>query len=52
MQVTKEVNNTEETEIDKDRMEWTNRAPTHRYPTRFKQIVIQALIERETQRRK
>ena len=44
MQVTKEVNNTEETEIEKDGTKWTNRAPTHRYPTRFKQIAIQALI--------
>ena len=33
-------------------MEWTNRAPTHRYPTRFKQISIQALIEKETKRGK
>ena len=29
MQVTEEVNNIEETEIEKDRMEWTNRTPTH-----------------------
>ena len=28
-------------------MEWTNRTPTHRYPTRFKQIAIQASIEKE-----
>ena len=28
--VTKEVNNTEETEIEKYVKEWTNRAPTHR----------------------
>ena len=43
-QVTKEVKNTEETKIEKDRMEWKNRAPTHRYPTWFKRISIQALI--------
>ena len=29
MQVTEEVNNIEETEIEKDRLEWTNRTPTH-----------------------
>ena len=45
-QVTKEVNNTEEKKIEKYRMEWTNRAPTHQYPTRFKKIAIQALIEK------
>ena len=44
--VTEEVNNTEETKIEKDIMEWTNKAPTHQYSTRFKQIVIQALIEK------
>ena len=49
-QVTKEFNNTEETKIEKDRMEWTNRAPTHRYPTRFKKIAIQASIEKEMKR--
>ena len=48
--VTKEVNNTEETKIEKDRMEWTNRAPTHQYPTWLKQIAIQALIEKEMKR--
>ena len=47
MQVTKEVNNTEKIEIEKDRMEWTNRAPTHRYTTWLKHIAIQALIEKE-----
>ena len=31
-------------------MEWTNRAPTHRYPARFKQIAIQSLIEKEIKR--
>ena len=36
MQVTKEVNNTEEPKLENDGIEWTNRAPTHRYPTRFK----------------
>ena len=46
MKVTKEVNNTEEKEIDKDRMERTNRALTHQYTKRFKQIVIQALTEK------
>ena len=43
-QVTKEFNNTEGTEIEKDIMEFTNRAPTHRYTTRLKKIAIQALI--------
>ena len=33
-------------------MEWTNRSPTHRYPTQFKQISIQALIENEMKRGK
>ena len=31
-------------------MEYTNRAPTHQYLTRFKQIAMQALIENEMQR--
>ena len=48
MQVTEKFNNTEETKIEKDTMEWMNRAPKHQYPTRFKQIAIQSLIEKET----
>ena len=50
IQLTKQVKNTEETEIQRDRMKWTNRAPTHQYPTQFKQISIQALIEMEMKR--
>ena len=49
-QVTREVSNIEETKIEKDRMEWTNRAPTHLYPTRFKQIAVQAFLEKELKR--
>ena len=33
-------------------MEWTKRAPTHQYPTLFKQIAMQALIEKEMKRGK
>ena len=33
-------------------MECTNRAPAHQYPTRFKQIATQALIEKEMKRGK
>ena len=50
-QVTKEVNITEETKIEKDIMAWTNRVPTHRYPTRFKQIAIQSLIVKVNEKR-
>ena len=50
MQVTKEFTNTYKTEIDRDRMKWTNRAPIHRYPTWFKQITIRALTEKEMKR--
>ena len=33
-------------------MEWTNRAPTHQYPTGLKKIAIQALIDKEMNRGK
>ena len=49
-QVKKEVNNKKETKIEKNGMKWTNRTPTHRYPTGFKKIAIQALEKKEIKR--
>ena len=49
-QVTKEVNNKQETKIEKDRMQWTHRAPSQGYCTRYKKNAIQSLIEKEMKR--